>query len=279
MRTLVIDCSQLCHAAFHTMGMLSYHEKLTGVLYGFLLQIFKLSNNFMTPRMIFCWDSRKSYRKDIFPSYKGDRNLQERTFEEEEDFKQFKIQMGTLRDKILPAMGFKNNFIKTGLEADDLIAYVVNQEPGVTVVSSDSDLYQLLDGCEMYSPRSKLRIDIREFKEKWGIDPSKWVEALSIAGTHNNVPGVPGAGIIKAVQYLIGGLPDGVIKQRIEASGELIERNRRLIKLPFVEGHLNIVEKEKFELDAWMDVFERYNFRSFTDPKALKELKEDFLLC
>jgi len=279
MKPLIIDCSQLGHASLHTMSNLSYEEKKTGVLYGFLLQIFKLAKGFDTNEFVFCWDSRKSYRKDFFSEYKGDRDKKERTPEEEFDFKHFKVQMGMLRDKILPMMGFKNNFIKTGLEADDLIAYAVKELPGCVVVSNDSDLYQLLGFCEMYHISTKVRFCARDLMNKYKVSPADWVGILAIAGTHNNVPGVLGAGIVKAINYLKNDLPDGVVKDRIKASGELIERNRKLIKLPYVEGGLNINFGERFRMDDWLDVFDRYNFRSFSEPKFLGKLKENFKLC
>ena len=55
--------------------------------------------------------------------------------------------MESKRINIIPKMGFKNSFIRTGQEADDIIAQLTIDYPGMTIVSNDKDLYQLLDNC------------------------------------------------------------------------------------------------------------------------------------
>ena len=70
---LVIDCSQLCYRSFYTTKDLSYEEERTGIIFGFLKQIFKLAQDFDTKTFIFCWDSAKSYRKQIYSDYKENR--------------------------------------------------------------------------------------------------------------------------------------------------------------------------------------------------------------
>ena len=203
MKPLAIDCSQICHAAFSVGKDLSYKEKQTGTMFGFFNQIFKLAKAFDTNRFIFCWDSRKRFRRDLYPEYKADRDKkrEEMDWQEREDFRLMRLQMYCIRDEILPSLGFKNNFIRTGLEADDLMAYCVEEIPGITLVTSDSDMFQLLDNCEMYSMKTGERIYIHDFTKKYGIDPMEWIDALAISGTHNNVKGIEGAGIIKAIKY------------------------------------------------------------------------------
>lgn len=276
LRTLIIDCSQLCFSSSYSLGELSFEEQKTGVIFGFLLQIFRLAHDFGTKDMVFCWDSKKRIREQMYPQYKADRK--DNSPFDENVLHQIRIQMGYLRERVLPELGFKNSFIQTGLEADDLIANAVIQMPGSTVISNDSDLYQLLGFCEMYSITKKERFCVREMTNQFGIGPGHWVDALAIAGTHNNVKGIEGAGIVKAIQYLKNQLPDGKIKERIESKEgqEIIERNKQLIKLPIQEQVLNINFPEVFNYDNWIRVFQRYNFRSFMTDKNLANLKEDF---
>ena len=60
---LLIDCNNLCYMAYYTTGQLAVDEIKTGVIFGFLKKINKLADVLKTNEIIFCWDSRKSYRK------------------------------------------------------------------------------------------------------------------------------------------------------------------------------------------------------------------------
>jgi 5'-3' exonuclease len=164
------------------------------------------------------------------------------------------------------------------LEADDLIACVVKQMPGVTLISNDSDLYQLLGFCEMYSIRDKSRYYAKDFIQQYQISPDEWVDVLSISGTHNNVKGIEGAGIAKALQYLKGRLPEGKIKERIDSleGKRIIERNKELIRLPLENIYLDIQFPDVFNFDNWIKIFQQYDFRSFMSEKGMKNIKEDF---
>ena len=276
LRTLIIDCSQLCFSASYSLGELSFNEQKTGIIFGFLLQIFRLAHDFGTKDFIFCWDSKKRIRQRMYPQYKADRK-ENKAFDEQ-IYHQVQLQMGYLREKIIPAMGFKNSFIKTGFEADDIIACVVKQMPGSVVISNDSDLYQLLGWCEMYSIKKKSRYYAKDMIQEYDVGPADWIDVLAIAGTHNNVEGIEGAGIRKAIQYLKGRLSEGKIKERIQSKEgqQIIERNKELIRLPLREMVFNIQLPEVFDFDHWMNIFQRYDFRSFMNEKNIKNLKEVF---
>ena len=284
MMPLVIDCSQLCYSAFHTMGDLSYEEKRTGVLYGFLRSVFKYANDFDTNKFIFCWDSVRSYRKDIYPEYKQNRHDKELTDEEKYEKDLMFNQRNELRQKIVPALGFKNNFIRTGFEADDIIAEVVNQIKGVTVISSDNDLWQLLDRCVIYDPKKKERWTEQSLIDNVDVDAKEWLEVKILSGCKtDNVIGIQGVGITKAIQHLSNTLPNGTIKERIKSkkSKELLMRNTRLIKLPLPDYEMKEVEidfDEKFNLKEWLDIFNQYRFNSFLKKENLTKIKNSFRL-
>ena len=67
MKTLIIDCNNLCYGSFYTFGELSHEEKKTGVIFGFLLQLLSLVEKFEANKFMFCWDSERNYRKIIYP--------------------------------------------------------------------------------------------------------------------------------------------------------------------------------------------------------------------
>jgi DNA polymerase-1 len=283
---LVIDCSYLCYKAFYVGSRdLSYEEKTTGVMFSFLMQVFKLARTFDTRSFVFCWDSGKRYRRRIYPEYKMKR--QELTEQEKEEKKVLYSQVNELRVKVLPRMGFRNNFIETGHEADDLIAQIVMDNGGCVVVSGDKDLYQLLDRCDLYLSNGR-RFTMDDFVDLYGIIPPKWVLAKAMGGCDSDeVPGIQGVGdpakstSSKALSYLRGELTSGVVFDRIESDEgqEVIRRNLKLVGLPFSGRCKRKLDfDEVFAFADWIDLFNRYGFRSFIDKKYLNRLKEVFEL-
>ena len=252
-------------------------------MFGFLHQVFKLAKIFDTKKLVFAWDSKKSYRRQADPEYKANRKLEELTQEQQQEKLIFYSQVNELRRRIIPALGFKNSFICTGLEADDVIAnLVLGGCNGSVVISSDNDLWQLLEHCSLYSIRTRKKFTRDIFFNLYGIEPEQWAMIKQIAGcSGDNVVGIKGVGEATAIKYILGEkLKSGKLQQRIDSpeSQEIIKKNERLVKLPFEVKHLELSHKEKFSLDTWIDVFTRYDFRSFMDRGYLKDLKRAFEL-
>ena len=191
---------------------------------------------------MFAWDSRKRKRCKIFPAYKKKRIIEK----SEDDIVLDKIaypQFSTLRRIILPEIGFKNNFICTGYEGDDIIAKVVLDdgflfcpECDIIIVTRDSDMWQLIsDRVSIFDPQTKKMKTLKSFKKEYGIEPYQWAEVKAIGGCKGDeVPGVKGVAVGYAIQYLKGTLNDkGKLYGRIVSNPKLIARNRQLVKLPF----------------------------------------------
>lgn len=264
-KLLIIDSNCLCHIAKHAMDGLSYHEMQTGVIFGFLRQVLSAARLFKTDRFAFCWDSRKSYRKQIYPEYKAKRYLNLTPEEERLNTIAFS-QFSVLRQEVLPRLGFQNIFIQTGFESDDLMASLVRGYDNSVIITTDNDLYQLLNGCVIYNPRTKKVLDRDWFYEKYMVEPDVWATVKSVAGCDtDNVKGINGIGVITAIKYLKGQL---TVKSKalaeIKANPDIIKRNVGLVSLP-MEGvnPLRIVEKEEFHSSFFMSVFQRYGFTSF----------------
>ena len=119
MITLLIDCHYLGHQARYThKGLKSKEGKPTGVLFGFLSRVLSLCFLFETNDVIFCWDSSKSIRKIRYDWYKKKPPLSP---EDMNDLQEAREQFTILRKRILPAIGFKNNIMYPGREADDVM--------------------------------------------------------------------------------------------------------------------------------------------------------------
>jgi len=80
----------------------------------------------------------------------------------------------------LQNIGFQNVFIQEGIEADDLIAWLVmnNDHTKSVIVSSDNDLYQLLHFVKsIYTPDKKKHFTELDFTTKYNIYPGFLIEA------------------------------------------------------------------------------------------------------
>ena len=271
---IIIDSNYLCHQARHSLINLSWEEMETGIIYGFLKQILSLSKIFGTNKFIFTWDSHKSFRKNIFKDYKKKRQ-DNKTEEEIELNKIMYPQFDIIRDAILPALGFNNNFIQEGFEGDDIIAEVIlsDLKSRYIIVSSDHDLYQLLsDKTSMYSSNKKV-YNKKNFINEYGINPDWWSMVKAIAGcTTDEVPGVERVGEKTAIKYLLKTInPKTKAYQNIINGNEIIKRNLSLVKLPFKGIQKINLKKDCLNKEAFISVCNDFGFMSFLDENSLKQ--------
>jgi DNA polymerase-1 len=182
--------------------------------------------------------SEGSFRKEMFPDYKGHRP------DAPDDLKR---QMPLMRDAVR-AFGLHAVELER-YEADDLIATYTRQAEargaGVIIVSSDKDLMQLVGplvrfydfesgakGKAGYRPERNL--DVEAIIAKWeGLQPNQIGDALALIGdTSDNVPGVPGIGL-KTAAALIKEF--GSLEALLERAGEIKQPKRRETLLANVE--------------------------------------------
>jgi len=275
---LILDCPYICHKVRYGMKDIDLTSETlhVEVIFGFLKQLLMICKRFQNiDDYIFCWDSRKSLRRKIYPEYKANRRDRERTPEEKEFDSVTMNQFQELRRYVLPSMGFVNNFIQTGIESDDIMASIVkhNPEHEYLMVTSDQDMYQLLwHNLRIYSLNTKKIMDQKKFTDTFGIDPDKWSAAKAIGGCNtDNVKGVGGVGdpakSVKslALAYLRGELKVGSkVRKRIEsdAGDEIIKRNMGLVHLPFWKTNQFKLEKKSLWRKDFIKTFEQYDFRS-----------------
>ncbi|HEV7439638.1 MAG TPA: DNA polymerase I, partial [Methylobacterium sp.] len=174
--------------------------------------------------------SEGSFRKEMFPDYKGHRP------DAPDDLKR---QMPLMREAVR-AFGLHAVELER-YEADDLIATYARQAEargaGVIIVSSDKDLMQLVGplvrfydfesgakGKPGYRPERNLDVDA--IVAKWeGLKPDQIGDALALIGdTSDNVPGVPGIGL-KTAAALIKEF--GSLEALLERAGEIKQPKRR----------------------------------------------------
>lgn len=274
---LILDCPYICHKVRHGMKEVDLTSDTINVevIFGFLKQLLMICKRFQNiDGHIFCWDSRKSLRKKMYPEYKANRRDKIRTLEQEEFDRKTIAQFNEIRRYVLPGMGFSNNFIQTGLESDDIMASVVinNPQHSYLLVSSDRDMFQLLDyDLKMYSLHTRKIMDKGRFVKIYGISPDKWVMAKAIGGcSTDNVHGIAGASDPAksnrslAIAYIQGTLNKGKVYNRIESEEgkEIIKRNIELIKLPFHATKKFEIIRETLWRKDFHRTFSEYNFQS-----------------
>jgi DNA polymerase-1 len=88
-----------------------------------------------------------------------------------------------------------------GYEADDVIGTLARQAAqlghGVYIVSSDKDMFQLVDEriCVLNPPKDNLVCDRAKVEEIFGVPPERVVDVLALRGdVVDNIPGAPGIG-------------------------------------------------------------------------------------
>lgn len=272
---LAIDCSYIGHQARLTLPDLSHDDEPTAIIFGFLGRLLSLCERFKTTDVEFCWDSKHSYRREIYAAYKERRRAL--APDEREARRVMHIQLRTLRKEILPEIGFGCHRVQWGFEADDHIAAVCNCcLARIVIVSADKDLYQLLGqgsfGARMFQPTTNTVMTADTFRKEYGIDPSTWPAVKAIAGcSSDGVEGIRGVGETSAIKWLANKKRDikPHIRAKLEADAKKMhDRNLPLVLLPFYHPDYPVVRHYDHSGDsrpkpnAIERVAKRYGFRS-----------------
>ncbi|MBC6686579.1 DNA polymerase I [Wolbachia pipientis] len=168
-----------------------------GGVYGFLNMVLKYiaHSDYLT---IALDAGKKNFRHNLYPEYKANR-----VTPPEDLIPQFTI----LREAV-EAFNLSYEEIE-GYEADDIIAtlaakYANHQDFKMVVVSSDKDLFQLLNhNILIFDPIKNIYIDEKQIVEKFGVNSHKLLDLFSLTGdASDNIPGVPGIGPKTAAKLL-----------------------------------------------------------------------------
>lgn len=291
---IIVDSNGLAYRALYSMGGLSHQNSSTGVIFGFLSELRNLAEKFNTNQFVFCWDSLQNYRKLVDPEYKN--RAQDMSPEDRHAIRQAHEQFNTLREEILPTMGFRNIFMQTGYESDDIMAWLTYRLPDHYIVATgDDDMLQILNAgdnmqsVKIYNLSKKKIITEEDFTKMYGIKPIQWSAVKAIGGcVSDNVKGIPGVGPESAIKYLNDVLKDGAIKNKITSEvGKIIAANcLELVHLPFMgDREISVVEdrdlyykEECFYSLNFIDVFKKYGCNSFITQEGLERWRKIFKL-
>lgn len=263
---LIIDVSNLAYRNFHALreNDLRFGGVASEVLFGVLRDIQSYREHHMASGVVFAFDYGKPLRIQLHPGYKSSRKKKrkEATFEERKNRRSLLAQIIKLRDSLLPNV-FSNLFWKHGYEADDVIAsvckYSIPDQDTKIIVSSDHDLYQLLDETTFcHSPHTGVVLGSGSFQKKYDINPNRWAKVKAMAGcSSDDIPGIPGIGEKKAIQFLNGEMnkQTATFKKIVDHRFQT-EESLKLTKLPYPDCPVFSVIEEKFNQQKWDEMCE-----------------------
>ena len=210
----------------------------------FIRTIQSLAKSYEAARTIVCFDFGKSYyRMDMHEEYKGTRKKPK----EEEEVKKYEEFFAVLND--LPDQLDEEVLKFRGVEADDILAWITqnisDRYDHTWVVSSDRDLYQLVDeNVSIFNIFGRKEVTIDTLKDDFEVTPSEYMLSRIIEGDKSdNIIGIEGIGPkraqglareYKTLDSLLEALP---IKGRskyitnLNAGADTLIRNEKLINL------------------------------------------------
>ncbi len=201
---ILIDGHSIAFRAFYALpdSLVTKEGFPTNVIHGFLMMISKIIKDFDTDKLIITWDvSKKTFRTDLYEDYKGNRKSAP---------DEFKIQVKVLQ-KLIEKFNIPQVSVE-GYEADDVLgtlskSFNDNNEE-VLIVTGDRDSFQLIGDKTnvLYTKRGISEVERfgkAEFKEKYKISTSQYIEYLGLKGdSSDNIPGLPGVGEKTAINLL-----------------------------------------------------------------------------
>ncbi len=198
---LIIDGLNFFTRHFVVNPTMSGQGHHIGGTVGFLKGLRLLTEKLVPSHVVVVWEGGGSpRRRAIYPDYKSGRRPQKlnRFYTEIPDTYQNRDYQLALTIEALNYVPLHQLYVGD-CEADDVIAYACRymyKESEIVVVSSDKDLYQLIDErVTQFSPGQKKFITSEVVKEKFGVYPQNMSAVRSFTGDPSDgLSGVKGAG-------------------------------------------------------------------------------------
>ena len=210
----------------------------------FIRTIQSLSKSYEAARTIVCFDFGKSYyRMDMHEEYKGTRKKPQ----DEDEIKKYEEFFAVLND--LPEQLDEEVLKFRGVEADDILAWITqnvsDRYDHTWIVSSDRDLYQLVDdSISIFNIFGRREVTKESLRDDFDVSPSEYMLSRIIEGDKSdNILGIEGIGPkraqtlareYKTLDALLDALPiKGKSKyiQNLNTGRDTLIRNEQLINL------------------------------------------------
>ena len=234
---LIIDANNLSYRWLQRPNYASFGAD-------FIRTIQSLAKSYEAARTIVCFDFGKSYyRMNMHEEYKGTRKKPQ----EEEEIKKYEDFFAVLNS--LPEELDEEVLKFRGVEADDVLAWITqnvsDRYDHTWVVSSDRDLYQLVDeNISIFNIFGRKEVTLQTMQEDFEVTPSEYMLSRIIEGDKSdNILGIEGIGPkraqalareYKTLDNLLEALPiKGRSKyiQNLNAGPDKLIHNEKLINL------------------------------------------------
>jgi len=207
---LIIDAANLFLRSWAAYPTMNKNGEQMGGCIGFLKSMQRIAREIQPSRIYITWEGGGSQRRrKLYPEYKMGRKAEKLNRFYGDDIpdsetnkkRQLMSLLGML--KFIPAC----QIYVSDCEGDDIIAQLCTgsfRNKDKIIVSSDKDMYQLLDDTtRIYSLHKKKIITAQEIFEEFRISTHNFAIAKAICGdAGDNVPGVKGIGFKKVASKL-----------------------------------------------------------------------------
>jgi DNA polymerase-1 len=254
---LLIDGMNAFIRSYSAFPSMSTHGYQMGGTIGFLKTLARLVREICPKKVYVIWEGGGSTRRrSILPEYKANRKPEKLNRFYEDDIpdtdENRKHQLITLIKmmKHVPVC----QLYTSDCEGDDVIGYLCRQkfrENNKIIVSSDRDMYQLLDEkTKVYNLHKKKYFTTKDVYTEYRIHSHNFAIAKSFCGdTSDNIAGVAGLGFKKlvkevplitteceillseAIDYCIANANSSKLKKKIVENIDVIKRNWKLVYL------------------------------------------------
>lgn len=185
------------------------HAKSTTFVDDYIRVVESLKRSYKAAKVIIACDKgSSSYRKNIYPAYKGNRieKFKDQTEEEKKEFEEFFEEFNrtmTQIETIYPVLRFDK------VEADDIAAYIVKEAKKyplteIWLISSDKDYDLLINEYTnrfSYVTRKETRLD--NWNTHYDCEPEEYISIKCLQGdTGDNISGVSGIGPKRAAELV-----------------------------------------------------------------------------
>lgn len=278
---MLLDGHSLAYRAFFALppDITTASGQVTNAVFGFTSMLINLLRDEQPTHLASAFDvSRKTFRSEMFPDYKAQR---------ESSPDAFRGQVDLIKD-VLDVLGIPH-FAVDNFEADDVIATLATQadERGyqVLVVTGDRDALQLVNEniTVLYPKRGvsdMVRYTPEEVEKKYGLTPTQYPDYAAIRGDKSdNLPNIEGVGEKTAAKWIreygsLTGLVDrvdevgGKVGDKLRANLSSVLTNRQLtelirdVELPSGPDDLKVVGWDREKVHA---LFDELEFRVLRD--------------
>jgi len=196
---LGIDFVNLVFGSSHGESLVNSKGIAIGAIKGFFFKLRSLKEAINPDYIIMANDlsRERTFRRKMYKPYKATRKPKDMDI-----VNQLKYT-GQLCS--LLGLPFINNEL---YEADDILGmiskYCQENDMEMIIVSTDKDLYQLLDtNICILSPRERDVIDLNWLYDKYKLTPSQWIELKMLMGDRgDNIPGIDRVGEVTALRLM-----------------------------------------------------------------------------